>query len=159
LIEQAIFSFVSVLDAQWKAVAALSSASGRPGLVADWQQATWEALVEGALASEYPGIRLSIYGEGADVHGSSSRFSFPEDLPTHAVYCRVGDAGSTVDRLSGRAVDSASGEFFFDQFVHFDGAWYTDQPPFDHALVVANGVELVLPVSALRWFVRPHPPE
>src|SRR5688572_30617015 len=104
--------------------------AGRPELLGDWAQASWEALVEGALSSELPGIRLVVYGDGADVHPKSSRFSFENDSATHVGYA-------------------------LDRFVAVVGKWYAEHPTFDHALITRDDIEYVVPLAEIEWRVVP----
>lgn len=152
MIQDAVAVFVGSLNASWAALQGLSDSSEYKGLSADWAQASWEAIVEASLPLTSPPIRLEVYGDGADCHSRSSRFSFPEALPTHAVHCKaVNDFA--VDRLSGKPITTGEGCYIFDRFVSVRDGWYFEEAPFDHALLVRGGIEYVVALSGLEWEV------
>ena len=153
MIKVAIERFVALLNAEWAAVASLASDAGRPELLADWAQASWEALVEGALSSELPGIRLVVYGDGADVHPKSSRFSFENDLATHEVRCVPIAANGATDRISNEVLRNDEVGYALDRFVAVVGKWYAERPTFDHAMVTRDAIEYVVPLADIEWRV------
>ena len=155
MINGAIERFVALLNAEWTAIATLARDAGRPELVGDWAQASWEALVEGALSSELPGIRLVVYGDGADVHPKSSRFSFENDSATHEVRCVPIAANGATDRLSNDVLVRDDVGYALDRFVAVVGKWYAERPTFDHALVTRDAIEYVVPLAEIEWRVVP----
>lgn len=154
-INGAIERFLALLNAEWAAIASLARDAGRPELMGDWAQASWEAVVEGALSSELPGIRLVVYGDGADVHPKSSRFSFENDSATHEVRCVPIAANGATDRLSNDVLVRDDAGYALDRFVAVVGKWYAERPAFDHALVTRDGVEYVVPLAEVEWRVVP----
>ncbi len=154
ILNKAIAAYVDVLNANWLAVYGLEMASGQMGLTADWAQASWESIVEAVLTNESKRVWLVVYGDGADCHALSSRFSCPDELPTHQVYCVSSDGVAIVDKLSGGPVPRMDGGYALDRFVFFDGGWYHERPPFNHALVDGGGVEYVIPLNRLDWRLR-----
>lgn len=152
MVNQAIQVFLRALSAGWNDVLRLQQEAEQPGMVDDWAQALWESIVESSLPSTAFPVRLAVYGEGADCHPRSSRFSFPDDLPTHEVRCFPID-GSVRDHLTGRPLVVAEEGYALDRFVVTNGSWYEVQPPFDHVLIELGGQEYVAPVSNLSWRV------
>jgi hypothetical protein len=150
MIAYAIATFVQTLNASWTEVGELEKLAKQEGLLADWAQASWEALVEASVPFVSRQPRLAIYGDGADVHSGSSRFSFPDDLPTHQVRCKPAN-GTVLDRLSGEPIPKVEDGYALDRFVSVSGNWYFDKPPFDHALVESNGHEHVVALDGLKW--------
>ena len=155
MFKAAIERFVALLNSEWAAIDAMARDAGRPELLGDWAQASWEALVEGALSSELPGIRLVVYGDGADVHPKSSRFSFENDSATHEVRCVPIAANGATDRLSNDVLVRDDAGYALDRFVAVGGKWYAERPTFDHALVTRDGVEYVVPLAEIKWRVVP----
>lgn len=150
VIEEAISTFVHSLNTNWKAVRDLEEASQQEGLLGDWAQASWEALVEASIPFKSRQVRLVVYGDGADCHTGSSRFSSPADAATHQVRCRPID-DMVVDRLSGKPVPGSNDGYALDRFVSFGDAWFFEKPPFDHALIEGGGREYVVATSRLTW--------
>ncbi|MGO4552569.1 hypothetical protein AB4059_15925 [Lysobacter sp. 2RAF19] len=150
MIDSAIVAFINVLNASWRALAEEEARGTQEGLLWDWSQANWEVLVEASLNIRSGGLRLSVYGEGADCRGGSSRFSFPDDLPTHEVRCQPAHA-LVIDALSGAQVRVVDGGYALDRFVSVHGGWYFDRPPFNHALIEIDGKQCALPVDELNW--------
>ena len=148
----AISAFIDTLNAAWHGMDRLQSELEQQGLIDDWAQANWESIVEASLSSGAQPVHLVVYGNGADIHGASSRFSFPDDRVTHEVRCRP-VTGDVVDHLSGvPLVDNPDG-YGLDRFVSWDGQWYVEAPPFDCALVTMAGEQFVVPVALLNWLV------
>jgi hypothetical protein len=137
MIEHALSTFRAVLENHWSAVDALGRSARDPTLAGDWAQAMWESIVEGALQQEYTGIRLVVYGDGADVHGASSRYSFPQDLPTHEVRC---------------AHDACDG-CVFDRYARTTPYGCVEEPPFDCVVALLDGKEVLLPLEGITWSV------
>jgi hypothetical protein len=150
ILEDALASFRRLLESSWGDISALEASSAQQGLTADWMQASWETVVEAGLSGEIGRIRLLVYGDGADCHPRSSRFSSPEDLPTHKVTCWPSDS-FVVDLLTGRRLTDSGSAYIFDRFVSFKEGWYHEAPPFDHALLDAESEQYVVRVDRLRW--------
>lgn len=149
MIEVALSYFRRLLDCSWADINALEIASGQEGLAADWMQASWETVVEAALSGQFAKLRLAVYGDGADCHPRSSRFSSPIDLPTHQIICRPRDE-FVVDALTGARVASCS-RYSLDRFVSVTGGWYYESPPFDHALLDIGQEQCVVKADRLIW--------
>lgn len=154
ILNKAIAAYVDILNANWPAVNGLEITSGQMSLTADWAQASWESIVEAVLTIESRRVWLVVYGDGADCHARSSRFSCPDELPTHQVCCVSSDCVALVDKLSGGAVPRMDDGYALDRFVSVDGGWYHERPPFNHALVEGGGIEYVIPLSRLDWRLR-----
>ena len=150
MIEKAISTFIQSLSANWISVQELEEASKQQGLLADWAQASWEAIVEASMPFETRPVRLVVYADGADCHPSSSRFSSCDELPTHEIRCGPLDE-MVVDRLSGRLLQKISDGYAFDRFVSFQDGWFFERPPFDHALIETDGRESVVALDRLTW--------
>lgn len=151
MIELAVLHFRSLLESSWAYVNALELSSGQEGLTADWMQASWEAVVEAALSRKFVGLRLVVYGDGADCHARSSRFSNPADFPTHQVVCRASD-DLVVDVLTGKRVVNRA-YFKLDRFVSIKDGWYYEIAPFDHALIEVEQEQCVVKADRLFWDV------
>jgi len=147
-----IGAFLKLLNAGWTDVSSLQVGANQPSLLDDWAQASWEAIVEGTIPFAEQPIRLVVYGNGADLHGGSSRFSFPNDKATHQIRCQPA-GNAVVDRLSGKLLPYAEdGEgYALDRFVSLSGAWYQEGPPFDHALLESQDGEYVIALDQLDW--------
>jgi hypothetical protein len=150
MIETAIGAFLKCLNASWSAVRELEVSTAQDGLLADWAQASWEALVEGGTTGTAGPTRLVVYGDGADLHPASSRFGFPDDLPTHEVRCQPVDT-NVVDRLSGKPILPIAGGYGLDRFVSLNDGWFSEKPPFDHALIKLDKGEYVVALKSLSW--------
>lgn len=153
-IEVSVRAFLKLLNAGWTDVSSLQVGTNQPSLLDDWAQASWEAIVEGTIPFSGQPVRLVVYGNGADLHGGSSRFSFPGDNATHQVRCQpVGD--NVVDCLSGRLLPYLGyGQgYALDRFVSMSGAWYKEGPPFDHALLERQDCEYVIALDQLDWLL------
>lgn len=150
MIEKSISTFVGLLNSNWDSVSRLEDAVGQKGLLEDWAQASWEALVEATFPFEEGRVRLVVYGDGADCNPSSSRFSAPRELPTHQVRCNP-THDMVLDKLSGNRLRQFQDGYALDRFVSFDGAWFFEKPPFDHALLELDGCQYVVELNQLIW--------
>jgi hypothetical protein len=93
--------------------------------------------------------RLAVYGDGADCHAGSSRFSYPDAMPTHQIVCWPKEGA--IDLISGGRIAAGTRGFALDRFVAFREGWYYEEPPFDHALFECNGVEIVASLDRAKW--------
>jgi len=96
----------------------------------NWLQASWELLVERMILQ--PKNYLEVYGEGADLYGSSSRISFSDSLPTHRIRCKSKHSPTVKDLLSGEYINP--NDLFFEELVGFSDGYYNIQPPFNFVL-------------------------
>lgn len=158
ILEYALTSFRRLLESSWADISALEVSSAQQGLTADWMQASWEAVVEASLSGQFGRMRLLVYGDGADCHPRSSRFSSPEDLPTHKVTCRPID-GFVVDLLTGDRLSERGSGYVLDRFVSFKEGWHYETPPFDHALLDARGEQYVVRTDRLTWHLSECEPD
>lgn len=153
-IEVSVRAFLKLLNAGWTDVSSLQVGTNQLTLLDDWAQASWEAIVEGTIPFSGQPVRLVVYGNGADLHGGSSRFSFPSDKATHQIRCQpVGD--NVVDCLSGKLLPyPGDGQgYALDRFVSMSGPWYKEGPPFDHALLERQDGEYVIALDQLDWLL------
>jgi len=117
----------------------------------DWLQANWEMLVENSIAPEL-GVALEIYGQGADLNGTSSRVWNPLVLPTHQIHCVLGNGQSVRDFLTG---DEVKGDLILDAFCTVKGEYFAYEAPFDH--VELQGDEpRIISCQGLKYIAVPH---
>lgn len=154
--EHSITVFVGLLNSHWIPMQKLEDATGHEGLTADWAQASWEAIVEASLPRTTPPPRLVVYGDGADCHSGSSRASFPDDLPTCAIYCELAN-DVVIDYLSGDLMQRDGATYAFDRFVSVESGWYFERPPFDHVLLERDGRQYVAEQGAVTWTLSSCP--
>jgi hypothetical protein len=114
--------------------------------VIDWLQANWELFIEGSFSSE--AIRVEIYGEGADINGSSSRVTFPNDIPTASVKCIWSDV--IEDKLTHKMVKFKE-PILFEKFVTVKDGWYYEDCPFDAVLVQIEGKETIFDLKDVSF--------
>ena len=116
----------------------------------DWLQASWEMIIESALF--YGSKRyLPIYGRGADLGiDSSSRVSNSKSLPTDKIRCVSTEL--VYDHLSQQKVDIK--QFEFEEFVSWDGQWYSIDNTLDCILLNADGEEYVVAIDSVTFIVE-----
>ena len=148
-----IAEFRDVILKAWPNVEALAKNDSTESLKNDWLQSCWERLVEHSLF-KYGLIRLEVYGEGADINGSSSRVSFPDDQVTHQVRCIPSIGGIAFDVLNDCQIQfQKNSGYLFDRFASIRDGWYYDTPPFDHVVLDNNGSEAVIKLSEVRFIL------
>ena len=141
--------FRAYLITAWEA--AVSLVDGDSSLLDDWKQASWENLVESRILE--PGSYLAVYGDGSDCNGASSRVWKPEAPATHEVYCEAMGKGSAVDLLNGGDFDPSS--CVLDRFVTWNGSIFSEEPPFDHVLLLRkDGSVLLVAEAAVSFRLR-----
>lgn len=155
-LDVALDAFLTVLRSSWHSVrrGLVESPSWDESVMADWAQANWEMVVEAALSREQR-VVLEVYAAGADCNDGSSRVWRPELLPTHAIVCRTTRPDGVVrDHLSGRDIEAPSAGLRLTEFVAVtqDG-WYRAEPPFDHALVEYDRVEVVVSLADVSFLL------
>ena len=84
----------------------------------DWLQKEWEERVEKKLPT---GVYIIHIGEGADIHGTSCRFSTPDACPTHEVVCSASES-IIKDISTGMVIDIS--EYQLDNFINWNGKVY-----------------------------------
>ncbi len=144
-ITDAVHAFRRAVLAAYPAVDGLARQDR--SLVADWLQANWETIVEASIAPHL-GVRLEIYGDGADCNERSSRVWRPQDVTTHQVVC-VSPNG-LFDALTGTAVTAG---LPLDRFCTLHDSYPQERPPFDLAQLQSDELSLVA-VADLRFFAR-----
>ncbi len=119
----------------------------------DWLQANWEILVEGSLGSKLGRqAYLTVYGDGAEANGASSRILFPHAMPSYYIVGQPKRQGPLLERLTNCGIELAEGGVEIDKFVTIcSGGWYDEQPPFDMVLTEDSGKEIVLAVEDLDF--------
>jgi hypothetical protein len=157
-VTEVIAAFADVLSAAWPGVVTISrqlDQTAREAFLADWAQAMWEMLVEGAASTGETPVFLEVYGEGADCNARSSRVYRPEVLPNAAIMCAPRPGHSVLDALSKQPVEFPRGGIAFDRLVRLDGGgWYEEAAPFDHVLL-SGGDDRVVPVADLEFVLAP----
>lgn len=152
----ALDAFLTVLRSSWHSVRSglVETAGWDESVLNDWAQANWEMIVEAALSREQQVI-LDVYAGGADCNDPSSRVWQPEVRPTHAVACFTLRAdGVTRDYLTGLDIKMPSAGLRLTEFVALtEDGWYRAEPPFDHALVDSDGVEAVVSLAEVSFFL------
>lgn len=113
----------------------------------NWLQANWEVLVESSLTeiNEY----LEVYGYGADCNGASSRVCFPNQSPTHKIFCKSLDGDKVRDVISNDIRDIT--EMTFDGFMNWNGINYDISPPFDFVLLSDKNEEILVSLSNIQF--------
>lgn len=153
-LDVALDAFLRVLRSSWVSVrkGLVEAAGWDESVLNDWAQANWEMIVEAALSQEQR-VVLDVYAAGADCNERSSRVWRPELLPTHTIACRtIRPDGVVRDRLTDQDIEMPSAGLCLSEFVALsqDG-WYRAEPPFDHALVDSDGVEVVVSLSDVEF--------
>ncbi len=156
-LRSAVLAFAGALNGAWDAVRALA-AEMQPqdpdSFMADWFQSAWEMLVEAAAARGGSPVFLEVYEEGADCDPRSSRVYKAEALPTHTVKCVAFGSEVPTDALTGQRIHLPGGGVPLDRLVSVtDAGWYAENPPFDHALLLVDGQETVIPVQHLDFIL------
>ncbi len=149
---QLLEKYRTLLSGFWLDAKAIAEVAGGDEWLNDWMQANWELIVEGGLHSA-SSVTLVPYGEGADFYGSSSRILRPEATPTHAVRGRP--FTDAVEALSGQPAVFPPEGLIVECFVTMREDWYYEEPPFDCALFIDNGVERVVPVETIEFSLGP----
>jgi hypothetical protein len=151
-LQQLLEKYRTLLNSFWPDAQAIAKDAGEDEWLNDWMQANWELIVEGGLSPD-SSITLEIYGEGADFYGSSSRIPRPQATPTHAVRARP--APNAIDALSGQPAEFPADGLVVESFVTTRNGWYFEEPPFDHVLFNDNGLDKVLSVKQVEFFLGP----
>jgi hypothetical protein len=149
-VTDAVEAFRQLLCCSWAAVARVVENDTSGSLLIDWMQANWEMLVEASIPPEL-GVRLEVYGDGADCNGSSSRVWQPSASPNAAVFARYIGNEPLLDALTGSEV---SGDLKLDSFASMASGWPTPEAPFD--FVVVDGGPAV-PAANMQYYVRRLP--
>ena len=128
--------FAELLSSSWLPVTKAEQDFNIAECFADFAQANWELLVEGALVGQV--AALQVYGDGADSNGASSRILFPNRLPSHRLIL-ASDVTSFWDAMSQKDVKTANRKFEFDRLGSFtETGWFTEKPPFDFVNLTSN---------------------
>ena len=145
-IDQAIRCFAQFLDHSWNDVIKFNIDNES---INDWLQVNWEILVERQVLQLNE--RLEVYGEGADLYGSSSRIIDIHALPNFRIKL-IGKREQILDLLSNEEVIVHDGTF--DKLVTFKNGFYFEEPDFKFVLIrdakdqervfSLDGVEFVL---------------
>ena len=148
-----IHNFIIFLRNSWKHLQTIFSYDQTSSLKDDWLQANWELLVEGFLLEEEQ-VYLEVYGDGADINGSSSRVLYEDKLPTHIVHCIPKKNKTLTDCLTKKEVLFPKEGASFDRFVSMEkNNWYIENIPFNKALVVLQNKEIVIDVDDLDFIL------
>ena len=141
-VDSVLMQFKSFLEASFPYVDEVYSGNYHEEVLRDaWLQSNWELLVEHILCpgDEY----LSIYGNGADLYGKSSRVSHPNSAPTHKITVHPKSQQSLKDLLCGNPVNLNNLDF--EGFCHYDGKYYyTFRGPLDNILLRDKRDELAV---------------
>ena len=153
MIEKAVIQFRKIIIDGWWHIKELSEnhADFRHNVFSDWAQGSWETIVETYLHINCQGIRLAVYGDGADLYPACSRISFQDDLPTHAIFCKVKNNRAVFDKITGVAIHADSQEMLFDRFVTIKDGWHYEMPPFDCVMLRNNEEMRVLSIDDVDW--------
>lgn len=149
-INQAVGIFASFLNASCDIVMPLLLSreyTSDGSSIGDWLQANWEILVEKKVLkqNEY----LEVYRDGADYNGASSRMNDIEAMSTHTI--KVLPNNEAIDILNNEIINDKE-RLEFDRLVGFQNGFYTDQPPFDYALLAdSSGMERVLSLDEITF--------
>ncbi len=159
-IDESIRDFATFLDLAWPIAMRLAARGSEETFMQDWQQASWESLIEASL----DGVVLRIYDGGAEFYPDSSRVFRPatSDLPTHLVVCRpLGGGESATDVLTGSQVQFPASGMPLDSLVSASASIRTlvASPPFDHVVAMLGQSRHVFSLDTVRFFVRPIEPE
>ncbi len=159
-VDSLVRSFSRYLSASWADVSTLLGhfpAEVRRQLdpVCEWKQASWELLVERHLWPK--GVALQVYGDGADLHGMSSRINFPEWKATHKVV--LSPRGGARDLLSPSEAVEPSMVYTLDELVCFRSGWYYAEPPFDHVATYAESTPRIFPLDDVAFSLASCAPD
>ena len=154
-INNLIHNFIIFLRNSWEHLQTIFSYDHTSSLKNDWLQANWELLVEGFLfEKEEKQIYLEIYGDGADINGSSSRVLYENKLPTHVVHCIPKDNKTLIDCLTKKSILFPKEGVPLDRFVTMKkNNWYSENIPFDKALVIFQSKEFVIDINDLDFIL------
>lgn len=147
-IDIAIRNFASFLNESWSITSKLLQNKNNENSINDWLQANWELLIEqNVLATnEY----LEIYGEGADLHGASSRMTDPSALPTHRIVLKSKHDPDVFDILNNERIYLEN--LTFDKIVGFKNGFYVYEPEFKYLLVTDSaGSERVISLDDVEF--------
>ena len=103
MLDHIMMEFKSFLEQNVeKVILVLSHSEHKEELLNAWLQVNWEILVERVTCANHE--FLAVYGEGSDIYGSSSRVSFPDALPTHAIVIRNKEGRELIDIFTGKSL-------------------------------------------------------
>jgi hypothetical protein len=91
---------------------------------------------------------LQVYGDGADLNGSSSRITDFKSIATHRIVVKSRVSENLFDILNNVNLEE-NGAYEFDKFVGFENGFYNMIPIFSHLLVYDNSsnIERVFKIS------------
>lgn len=144
-----VLSFCRFINCSWDIVKGEFGENN--DLLSDWLQGNWELLVETAIFSrlkEY--FFLEIYGEGADLYRDSSRVTFPEKSPNAEVLIKLRD--KVTDYLSEDKIESDM-LLPWDELVAMNSNFYERGVPFEYVLFSLQGVDSVVSVKDVDFFL------
>jgi hypothetical protein len=133
-IDKALRVFAEYLNISWVTVLPLlvdREYTTNEISINDWLQSNWELLVE--LKVLGLGEYLEIYGEGADLNGSSSRVTDINALATFKIKVGAVNPENTLDFLNNQYVKLDN--ITFDRIVGFKNEFYFIEPDFKYVLV------------------------
>ncbi len=152
MIDTAIRIFANFLNNSWTIIYPLlldRDYTTNESSLNDWLQANWELLVERKIlpVQEY----LEIYGEGADLYGSSSRVTDTDKLPNFKVIIKSKDGKEVLDILNDELITFEA--LNFDRLVGFKDGYYVLEPVFNYVLLndPALGLERVVELENVKF--------
>lgn len=151
-IDESIRGFSTYLSLAWPIVQEFAARATEENFVKDWQQASWESLVEASL----PIGVLNLYNGGAEFYPDSCRVFRPatSDAPTDIVVCMPAESERVVDLLTDSLVQFPATGFPMEALVAASGRTFAEAPPFRHVLAIDGDQEYVFSIDAVRFFVR-----
>lgn len=149
---ESVHTFADFLCSCWEVVQKIDEHVASDSFHIDWLQANWELIVEGTVCQ--PSEALEVYGEGADCNGASSRVLYPHRVPSHKIVCQASSESRVYDNLGERYIETDDEVIEFDRLVVLDERkWYSEFPPFDMVLGSYAGVNVVVSVSKVDFYV------
>lgn len=107
----------------------------------DLIQANWELLIEVSFD-----VFLPVFGDGADMNGTSGRVKYPSKSPTHHIVCQL--IQPTECLYTGEIQNDLSG-FYFEKMISDS---FEIIPPFDYVyLVNLEDERRVIPLEAASF--------
>lgn len=139
-VDLSIKMFANFLNSSWDIAFQILQ---KDYLMNDWLQANWELLVEQQILK--PNDYLEVYGEGADLIGTSSRITIPEALSNYKIEVKPKNKNYVFDILNNEKTPLEN--VCFDKFVGFENNFYVLKPDFKYALIMDKNIHLERVVS------------
>lgn len=159
-IDKALRVFAHYLNISWGTVVPLlidREYTSNETSINDWLQSNWELLIELKVLNS--GEYLEIYGEGADLNGSSSRITDITALATYKIKVKAINSKKILDILNNQYVELDN--VVFDKIVGFKNGFYFIEPDFKYVLAfdqTLGGIERVFLLDEVIFDLIPtHP--